>query len=243
MGKIITIHQPNYLPWIGLFSKVSHADCFLIGDTYLLGGQSMLNRNKIRTINGWKYLTVPIGHKYEGTMIHDIPLPEKKDWQQNHWNAIYNNYLKAVFFEFHKGFFKETYQKDYRYLHQINENIIYYLLNCFNIKVEIIRASDLGINPNLEKTDLMIALLKAAGASTYLSGPSGRNYLETEKFARKNIELKFFNFQHPVYKQNYPNFESNMSAIDLLFNVGPEASELVKSAGTLEDLAEPALIY
>ncbi len=33
MAKVVTIHQPNYLPWIGLFSKVARAEELIIYDT------------------------------------------------------------------------------------------------------------------------------------------------------------------------------------------------------------------
>ncbi|MBI2853643.1 MAG: WbqC family protein [Chloroflexi bacterium] len=68
----------------------------------------------------------------------------------------------------------------------------------------------------------------------YLSGPTGRDYLETEKFAHNGIALRFASFQHPVYRQRYPGFEPNMSAIDLLFNLGPQAEEIVKRAAMVE---------
>jgi hypothetical protein len=117
----------------------------------------------------------------------------------------------------------------------MNEKIIFYLMKYFNIELEVIRASDLAVDPHLEKTDLMIGLLKAACADVYISGPSGKNYLETEKFPSNNIQLKFAEFQHPVYKQRYPGFEPNMSAIDLLFNIGSAAAELIKSSGQIGD--------
>ena len=95
------------------------------------------------------------------------------------------------------------------------------------------KASEMGIDPSLLKTDLKIELLKQAGADTYLSGPSGNNYLELEKFPEKGIELKFFEFKHPVYPQKYPGFEPAMSAIDLLFNTGPEAGKILQAAGKI----------
>jgi hypothetical protein len=236
MTKIVTMHQPNYLPWIGLFSKIRQCDCLILADTFVLGGQSALNRNKIRTNNGWNYLTVPIGRKAEGTRICDITLPTDNSWQKLHRNMIHDNYTKASFFSLYRDFFEELYRKDFRYLCQINEEIILYLLKCFEINVEVMKASEIPVDPSLEKTDLMIALLKSAQhADTYLSGPSGRNYLQFEKFPQNNIDLKFFKFNHPVYPQRYPGFEANMTAIDLLFNVGPEASKIIEASGSIED--------
>ena len=126
------------------------------------------------------------------------------------------------------------YHKNFQYLWEINIEIILYLLKCFNINIEIIKSSDLHLDQNLHRTDALVAILKTVGATTYLSGPSGRNYLEFTKFQQNDIDLTFINFQHPVYPQRYSGFESKMSAIDLLFNVGPNANQIIETSGTLE---------
>jgi hypothetical protein len=235
MPKIVAIHQPNYLPWIGLFSKARQSDCLIIGDTYLLGGQSVFNRNKIRTIEGWKYLTIPLGHKSEGYRICDIKMPPEKNWRREHWKNIHDNYIKSNYFKFHQNSFEQIFHKEFENVSQFNEEIIRYLFRCFDINIEILLASEIPIDPVLKKTDLMIALLKGAGAEVYLSGPSGKEYLETDKFSQNNINLKFFQFQHPSYVQRFPGFESNMAAIDLLFNEGLKASEIVRISGSVVD--------
>jgi hypothetical protein len=234
MAKIVTMHQPNYLPWIGLFSKVAQSDCFILNDCVQYTADSVANRNRIRTNAGWCYLTIPISRSKYTSKILDVTLPENRSWMDIHWKTIYQNYVKTRFLMEHKEFFEKLYQKDFKYLWQVNENIVLYLLDHFNIRVEILRASQLGIDPNLHKTDLIIACLKSAGADIYLSGPSGRNYLEFDKFPQNKIDLKFFKFQHPVYRQRYPGFEPNLSAIDLLFNMGPKASEIIKMSGIIE---------
>ena len=180
-------------------------------------------------------LTVPIGRKPKGERICDIKLPLEQQWRSVHWKMLVNNYVRTDFFAYHKDFFEKLYLKNFEFLWQINEEIIFYLLDCFEIKVEVIKASEINVDANLGKTDLMIALLKSAAADVYLSGPSGRNYLETEKFPNNNINLKFFKFEHPVYKQRHPGFEPNMSAIDLLFNMGPQACKIIKASGRIED--------
>lgn len=232
---IVTLHQPNYLPWIGFFSKVAHSDCFIMTDVHQFTKHSVTNRNKIRTRQGWSYLTVPIGKKFYGSRICDVTLPADKSWQEHHWKSIKHEYGKADFFNLYRDFFEELYNKNFEYLWQINEEILFYLLRCFEINVPVIKASESKVDSDLQKTDLQIALLKSVGTDTYLSGPSGSNYLEFEKFPQNDIRLKFFKFQHPVYKQRYPGFEPAMAAIDLLFNVGTEASEIIKASGSIED--------
>lgn len=233
--KIVTAHQPNYLPWIGLFSKINQANCFVVANTFELGNQSTFNRNKIRTNAGWGYLTVPIGRKVCGMRICDIKVSEDRSWKYIHWQSIYRNYAHTDFFKDYKDFFEDLYLRDFKYLWQMNMEIILYLLKCFKIEVEILAASNMNIDPNLPTTDFLIALAEDAGGDIYLSGPSGRDYMNLEKFSQQNMGLKFFDLNHPVYKQRYLGFEPNMSAIDLLFNAGPQAGEIIKKSGSITD--------
>lgn len=225
--KIITIHQPNYIPWLGFFAKIKKADYFVILDTVKYSKNSVINRNKIRTKYGSSYLTIPIGKKYHSSTIHDVKLPERNDWKEDHWKTIETNYKNSEFFSSYEYSLKKIYSKDYEYMWQINEELIIYLLNCFDIKTEIIKASELDINYNLHKTDLLISIVKLVNASTYLSGPSGKNYLEREKFIKEQIQLDFFRYDHPVYKQRFKGFIPNLSAIDILFNLGEKSKELI----------------
>lgn len=231
---IVNVHQPNYLPWLGLFSRITCTDCFIIADDVLYTRHGVINRNKIRQKVGWCYLTIPIARKFHGSKISDITLSEDSRWREDHWKTIRGSYLKADFFSLYEDSFEGLYKSDFEYLWKLNEEIIYYLLRHFEINVKVIKMSALNVDPDLRKTDRLIAMLKSVGADTYLSGPSGRNYLETKKFAQNNIKLKFFKFQHPVYKQRYPGFEPAMAAIDLLFNVGPEAGEIIKASGSIQ---------
>jgi len=232
---IITMHQPNYLPWIGLFSKVMQTECFVIMDTFKYTRHGVTHRNKIRTNAGSCYLTIPINKEFTMTNINNVALPQNKGWREIHWKSIYQNYVKTDFFKDHSNYFEKLYKQDFHYLWQLNMDIIHYMLKSFEINVEIIMASDLNIETNLKHTDMIIAILKNIGANIYLSGPSGRNYLELGKFSQNNCNCKFVKFTHPVYKQRYPGFEPNLSAIDLLFNVGPQSGQVIKDSGSIEN--------
>jgi hypothetical protein len=237
MQRTVTMHQPNYLPWIGLFAKINLSDCLIIYDSAQYEKNGVINRNKIRTGSGSLYLTIPVGKLPVDTRISDIVLPRNNKWKQQHWRTIYQNYAKAPFFNIHAAFFENLYKQDLPYLRDFNEEILFYLLSCFEINVKTVRTSTLNVDPALRKTDLMLAYMTAVGTSTYISGPSGKNYLETDRFAASNIALKFIKFEHPVYKQRYPGFEPNLSAIDLLFNLGPESLGIIKQSACIEELS------
>lgn len=52
--------------------------------------------------------------------------------------------------------------------------------------------------------------------------------MEPERFQAEGIEVVFQEFHHPTYAQLYGDFLPNLSAIDLLFNGGPQALELIR---------------
>jgi hypothetical protein len=235
MRNVVTMHQPNYMPWIGLFSKIIQSDCFVVMNNLQYTKDGVIHRNKIRTNTGVGYLTIPIGKDFRQAPIEVVELPYDQKWKEVHWQTIYRNYKKADFFKDYSEFFENLYQKDFRYLWMMNIEIIRYLLKSFNINVEIVIGSSLNLDHNLKHTDMRIACMEKLGSKTYISGPSGRDYMEIEKMRQVGLNLKFSKFTHPVYKQRYPGFKPNISAIDLLFNMGPQCNQIIKSSGVIED--------
>lgn len=224
---ITSIHQLNYLPWLGFFNKVKQSDTFVMFDIADYVKQKFQNRNKIRTKDGWIWLIIPIERKYHRKPFFEVMLPKDNKWKQEHWLGIRGNYAKAPYFNSYKDFFESLYKKDFKTLMEINEKIMLYLFEQFGINVDIVKTTELDINRELKSTDLLIEILKKVNADNYLSGKSGNEYLEHDKFKQNKIELRFQEFKHPVYKQRFDGFEPYMSAIDLLFNVGEKSKELI----------------
>ncbi|NOR52576.1 MAG: hypothetical protein GQ536_00595, partial [Candidatus Aminicenantes bacterium] len=79
-----------------------------------------------------------------------------------------------------------------------------------------------------EPTERLVDICKQAGGNVYLSGKDGAGYLDSDKFEKENIQVIFQGYEHPRYPQLYGEFEPYMSAIDLLFNCGPESLSLLK---------------
>ena len=105
---ILTAHQPVYLPWLGLFHKISLADIFVYFDQVQYLPKDWMNRNEIKTATGPSWLTVPIlkkGHRERKTS--EIEINNEIDWRKKHLKTIKNNYCKSPFFEKYIHFFEE----------------------------------------------------------------------------------------------------------------------------------------
>lgn len=225
MEKVVAIHQPNYMPWIGFFQKMVLVDIFIILDTVQFSKDSYVQRTKIRTKEGWIWLTIPVEREYHFRPISEVYLPENSKWIKKHKIAIISNYAKAPFFD--KNFVENYYCNEFVKLQEFNEFGIFYLKKKFGIKTEVVRASELGINKNLKSTELLIEIVKGVEGDVYISGTGGKNYLEEEKFGKEDINIKYFEFKPFEYSQRWGGFEPFMSATDLLFNIGEKSKELI----------------
>ncbi len=228
MGKTVAIHQPNYLPWIGFFQKMSLADIFVILDTVQFSKDSYTQRTKIRAKDGWFWLTIPVEKKYYFKSINDVYLPRDNKWMRKHKMAIMSNYVRSIFFD--KKFIDKYYcNNKFLKLQEFNEFGIFYLKDKFGIESKVIRASELRLDKNLKSTELLIEIVKKVGGDVYISGIGGKKYIEEEKFEKEGIEIKYFEFKPFEYPQRWGGFEPYMSAIDLLFNVGEKAREMIRT--------------
>jgi hypothetical protein len=224
----ISLHQPNYLPYTGFFQKMALSDVFVILDTVQFSKGSYTQRTNIRSKDGSLLLTIPINKKYNFEPIKDVRLPENDGWLNEHRLSMIFHYSKCKYMD--KEFVNEYFSnlKKFETLQEFNEFGIFYLKDKFGIQTEIIRASELCLNSNLKSTDLMIQIVKSVGGDTYISGMGGKKYLAEEKFLENNITLEYFEFEGKEYPQRWKGFEPYVSAIDLLFNLGPHSIEYIQ---------------
>ncbi len=229
---IIFVHQPEYIPWLGFFDKLARCDVFVIYDDaqYVHGGYQ--NRNRIRTAQGWRWLTVPIMHNHP-QLIKDVRISGTQ-WRKEHSQIIMHSYDKAPFFKDYYPLFKEALNFNHELLIGLNLHIIKIIAEILGINVKMIRSSEFPYHGQ-EKNEKLISMCKFMGSDTYLAGSGGRAYVEEKAFSNANIKLQWHRYNHPSYTQNFEGFQPNMSVIDLLFNVGPEAKEIIMKGGVIDE--------
>ena len=164
-------------------------------------------------------------------MWPEAKIDNTKPWKRKQLSSIQMCYSRAKYYKEIYTELEEIYSKDYEYLIDFNEQIIKYAFKKFNIKAPVYKTSELiksGHDISGAKTDLILNMCKAANAKTFIFGQDGKKYIEEDKFKKAGVEYKFQNFKHPIYKQRYPEFESHMSFIDLLFNHGDNSINILK---------------
>jgi hypothetical protein len=221
----VTIHQPEHLPWLGLFHKINLADVYVILDNVQYRKNYFQNRNKIRVPGGYCWLTVPVKNEF-GKHIKDVLIDNSnKRWKKKYWGSIYFSCKKAPFFDKYSEFIKSILEQEWAYICELNIAIITKFLKFLNLNPLIVKASDLGVEG--KGAELLLNICRKLEAKVYISGISGREYLNIESFKEAGIEVIFQEFRHPIYQQLYQPFIPCMSITDLLFNYGNKSIEVI----------------
>lgn len=239
MEKIISIHQPAYLPWLGYFNKIALSDLFVILDTVQFEKNSFINRNRIKSASGPIWLTVPVKtkDKFKANILKDTEIDIKEKWQNKHLKSICLNYNKSPYFSEHIDKITNIYNKEWTKITPLCYELTQLMCNILNIKTPIVLASSIsGISG--EKGELVLNICKKFSATTYISGSMGKSYLNTETFKNNNIKVVFQDYKHLVYKQLYGKFEPNLSALDLIFNEGNNSLSTLMKNNNKGDLNE-----
>lgn len=237
---IVTIMQSAYLPWLGFFDRIAKSDLLIVLDHVTMDRNSktkFANRNRIRTATGSTWLTVPIlmrGHTRNLALSH-IEIDNAQRWQQKHWRSIEMNYQRAPNYRAYADRLEPFYGRPWKHLSDLSNALVDTLLQFLGISTPYRLSSTMACEGT--GSDLIVNLCRSAGATTYLSGPFGRDYLDRGSFADAGVKLLFHDYPHPHYAQVFDGFECYMSVIDLLFNHGPESLAILRSAeGGLTDI-------
>ena len=224
---ILTAHQPSYLPWLGLFSKINSSDTFIYLDTVQYSKWDWSSRNKIRTSEGWIWLTVPVlsGGKH-GQKFTEVKIDNSQKWNKKHLKAIKMSYSRAPYFDLYYNFFKEVFEQEWIYLSKLNEFVLLNLIKIFGINTKFVKASE-SLKLEGEKSELVLDMCIKMNADEFIFGGEGKNYAEVEDFESSGIKPIFQEYEHPVYSQIHGELIPNMSVIDLLFNCGPKSLDVL----------------
>jgi len=224
---IVAIHQPNYIPWQGFFYKMIKCDIFVFLDNVQYSKNNIINRNKIKTHNGEMWLTVPVLTKDScRQLISDVKINNTFDWRRKHWNSIRQNYAKTSFFKEYSPYLNNIYSKQWDKLIDLNKTLIKFIADCLEIRKEFVDASSLNVSG--KSTDLLVDICKKLDGDVYLSGESGKKYMDEEKFKEIGIKVEYTDFTQPEYNQLYGDFIPNLSVLDILFNCGKESRKILE---------------
>ena len=231
----VAIHQPQYLPWLGYFDKLDSADVFIILDTVQFKKHEWQNRNRIRTKEGWQWLTVPIIDRFP-ECIDRVEINPHSDWQRKHCQALRLHYGKSPHWEPLGPALLALLERPWPRLCELNVVILKVLCDHLGLTTPRILASTLIARE--EPTDRLIDLCRAVGGTEYLAGQGGSGYMDMGRFVEAGIAVSAQVYRHPEHPQRYAPFVSHLSVLDLIFNCGPDSLRVIRSGHRWQQVVE-----
>ena len=207
---------------------------FVVLDSVQYEKNYFQNRNKIRGTNGVQWINIPVstkGHMGKTIAHTEISLTGgNENWKSKYLQTITQSYKKYPYFSEVFPILEKAIMLDTQYFCEINIEIIKGFCDALGIRPEYVRSSELNVDGL--KSTLILDICKEVGATVYIAGPSGRDYLDMKSFADNGIKVVFNDFVHPVYPQRRTSeFIDHLSALDLFMNCGFEESKKIIMSG------------
>ena len=185
-----------YLPPVSFFTAINSGGDVLIEQYDNYCKQTYRNRCRIATASGIQTLTIPIVKAdTPKQLMKDVRISDHGEWRRQHWNALESAYMNSPFFMYYQDDFRPFYEKKYEFLIDFNTELTLRIMELA------------GINKQLKLTE------------SYQKDPNVLDLRDMIEPGIKEPENPLPYWQ--VFKQKY-GFLPNLSAVDLLFNMGPE---------------------
>ena len=214
----VLVTQSNYIPWKGYFHNIALSDVFIIYDDMQYTKRDWRNRIKVKTANGLQWLSIPV--EVKGKYFQKINETKVSDmqWNLKHWNALSNHYRKAPLFAEHKDWAESLYcDCTTPWLTEINCHFIEAVMKKLGIETQVRDSREFLLEG--DKTEKLVGLCEELQASTYITGPAAKNYMDEAPFNQKGIEIVYADYgQYPIYEQIHPPFEHGVTIWDVMFH-------------------------
>ena len=231
--KKVAILQSDYIPWKGYFDIIGMVDEFILYDDMQYTKRDWRNRNRIRTADGTKWITIPVETKGQFFQrIRDTRIADRS-WAASHLKSLSLNYGRAPHFREIMDLLAPLYEKagEMEFLSDVNRLFLEAVCGYLGIGTKITWSSDYTLQDG--KTERLAGLVRDAGGSLYLSGPAAKDYIEDRVFEEAEIELRYMSYEgYPPYPQLFGEFDPYVSVVDLLFMTGKDAPSYMLFPGS-----------
>ena len=224
----LAISQPTFIPWYGYFGLVDYVDEFVFLNDVKFEVRSWQQRNYIKCNNEKKFLTVPVLKKKKSEQkIYEVKINREDNYINKFIKTIELSYKKSPYYNsYSKNIFDIIISND-KSLMELNINFIKYFCDVLGIKTKFTNSLDLSLKN--KKEDLIKEICEIKKCDEYISTIGAKEYLGDKAFFRNSsIKIKYFSIDSFFYNQIGDKFIEKLSIIDLIFNEGPNALNIIK---------------
>ncbi len=217
----VAVKPPEYIPRLLYYALMQAVDVFVVGDTFQYSRQSFQNRARIRTPQGWHWISIPLVGRQHGRPINQTKIDNRTHWRSQHLRSFQFNYSQTAYYAYLELAINSLLGEEKEILGDITGQSVSLLHNVLQLKCKLVYAADLpGCPGSLE--EVLEEMQRGNRELTFCT-----NHRHEVERAGPNLSVQYFNFREPTYRQHFEGFERQMSAFDLICNYGPEAASMI----------------
>lgn len=235
---MIAVCPPEYFPRLRSLGLLMEATHFVLADTFQYRRQSFQNRSKLRNPEGWQWITIPLHGHQHGRAIGDVEIQRGGRWRERHWRAWMYNYRSTMYFEFFEDDFQPFFETEWTILGRCTCRSVELVADLLQVGTTITRASTLPGAPNTVAA--ILDAVEAAEDTLLVPEATAEEDAEAAQEAKTAPDVCVYRFDAPTYRQNFEGFEPEMSALDAIFNYGPDARRLIQEAQSVAPFEAPS---
>jgi len=184
---IVTGHQPGFLPGLSVISKVQNADAVIWMDEMEYVRHAFVNRNRF---SDGAWMTVPVNEHDTCAPINRVRIADPSGFARRKIGRTLRHRLGAGAFWYEKEL-----ARPYGLLVGLNMALLRQMLPVPTADWHM--QSHLAAGRYDDVSEGLAAMTAEVGGTVWLSGPSGRNYLDEAPFAARGIEVRYFEHVGP----------------------------------------------
>ena len=193
----------TYFGPVQWYQKLHRAEHVQIEQWENFQKQTYRNRCLIATTQGVQALTVPVV-RGETSLIKDLRISDHGNWRHLHWNALQSAYGESPFFEYYQDDIRPFFTERWERLLDFNEAIRAKICELIDIQPQVSYSKEFTVYSLQFTVNQVLDFREAIRPKHPAPDP--------------DFEPKPY---YQVYQQKH-GFLSNLSILDLLFNMGPE---------------------
>lgn len=224
--KTICIHQPDFAPYLGFFDRLLYADHLILLDDVQFIRRGWQHRDQIKTCDGKRWLSLSVQKGDFNQRILEVLLSDDRKWRDANLALLRQWYAKSRYFKLIYPQIEELYHGKYRTLVDFNMAFLDFAFRLFRIEVQTSFSSSYSVTSS--SSQRLLDLVVAVRGDNYLTGMGSLNYLDTDLFEQAGVKIIWQDFVHPNYDQLHGNFLSMLSCLDLFFNCGEHAAQVLR---------------
>lgn len=228
---VCVISQPRFFPGLHYLHRMMVADVFVIFDTVQFNPRHEENRAKLKTNKGTQWLTVPMNQVSREQLILNTYVNKNQPWQSKTEGTLKTLYGKTPYYKTYEPEILSILERPYESLTELDRASWEPALRLLGITCQFVLASEIPVSGKGPK--LLLDICRYLGSDIYLSGGFGKEYLDVAEFLAEGVEVRFHEYEYPIYEQPYGDFIPFLSYLDMLFNVGLEADKIMASGKIL----------